>query len=149
MEQFRSEASLFAMNTYMTFTAFGENAQAALTDVKQMVQQSEGLWSVTDENSEIYRANHSNGQTIDISEETVDILSFMFEMAEKTDGALEPTIYPVLTEWGFTTDTKRIPSQGQIEKKLLIARCVAGLFTGLCAGAMLQRGCGVKQKVSG
>lgn len=118
-EQLRSEASLFAMNTYMTFTAFGENAQAALTDVKQMVQQTEGLWSVTDENSEIYRANHSNGQSTDISEETADILSFMLEMAEKTDGALEPTIYPVLTEWGFTTDTKRIPSQEQIEKQLL------------------------------
>ena len=119
VEQPRSEASLFAMNTYMTFTAFGENAQAALTDVKQMVQQSEGLWSVTDENSEIYRANHSNGQTIDISEETATILSFMLEMAEKTDGALEPTIYPVWTEWGFTTETKCIPSQEQFEKLLL------------------------------
>lgn len=31
---------------------------------------------------------------------------------------------------------------------LLIAGCVAGLFTGLCVGTMLQRGCGVKQEVS-
>lgn len=31
---------------------------------------------------------------------------------------------------------------------LLIAGCMAGLFTELCAGTMMQRGCGVKKEVS-
>ncbi len=35
-------------------------------------------------------------------------------MAQKTDGALDPTIYPVLTAWGFTTDHRQVPSQEQI-----------------------------------
>lgn len=35
-------------------------------------------------------------------------------MAERTDGALDPTIYPVLTDWGFTTDSKQGPSSAQI-----------------------------------
>lgn len=35
-------------------------------------------------------------------------------MAEKTEGALDPTIFPVLTAWGFTTNNKQIPSQEQI-----------------------------------
>lgn len=47
------ERSLFAMNTYMTFTAYGEDAQAALQEAEECIQQVEGLWSVTDENSEI------------------------------------------------------------------------------------------------
>lgn len=35
-------------------------------------------------------------------------------MAEETDGALDPTIYPVLTAWGFTTEEKRVPSDAEI-----------------------------------
>lgn len=112
------EASLFAMNTYMTFTAYGENAQAALDESVELIHTMESLWSVTDENSEIYRANHSSGQTVSISEETAELISFALEMAEKTAGALNPTIYPVLTAWGFTTDSKQVPAPEQIAELL-------------------------------
>ena len=30
-------------------------------------------------------------------------------MAEETGGALDPTIYPILTAWGFTTGQKQVP----------------------------------------
>ena len=65
----QSEATteIFAMDTYITMTAYGRNAGTALSD------------------------------------------------AEETDGALEPTIYPVLTAWGFTTEENRVPSDAEIE----------------------------------
>ena len=112
------ERSLFAMNTYMTFTAYGEDAQAALQEAEECIQQVEGLWSVTDEDSEIYQANHSGGQPVTVSEETAEIISFALEMAQRTGGALDPTIYPVLTAWGFTTDSKQVPSQQRITRLL-------------------------------
>lgn len=112
------ERSLFAMNTYMTFTAYGEDAQAALQEAEECIQQVEGLWSVTDEDSEIYQANHSGGQPVTVSEETAEIISFALELAQRTGGALDPTIYPVLTAWGFTTDSKQVPSQQQIAQLL-------------------------------
>ena len=37
-------------------------------------------------------------------------------MAEKTNGALEPTIYPVLREWGFTTGKYQIPDETKIRR---------------------------------
>lgn len=114
----KAEASLFAMNTYMTFTVYGEKAQPALDEARSRIQALESLWSVTDEASEIYRANHSNGKSMEVSKETAELLSFVLEMAEKTDGALDPTIYPVLTAWGFTTDTKQVPTQQQISELL-------------------------------
>lgn len=110
----RAEHSLFAMNTYMTFTAYGENAEKALEESAGLIQKVEALWSVTDEKSEIYRANHSGDQAISVSHETAELISFALEMAQKTDGALDPTIYPVLTAWGFTTDSKQVPSDEQI-----------------------------------
>ena len=39
-------------------------------------------------------------------------------MAEKTNGALEPTIYPVLREWGFTTGKYQIPDETTIKDLL-------------------------------
>ena len=54
------------------------------------VEEVEALWSVTDEGSEIYRANHSGGEPVNVSEETAELVSFALEMAEKTDGALSP-----------------------------------------------------------
>lgn len=118
IEQPKAETSLFAMNTYMTFSAYGKNAQSALTDAKEKVQELESLWSVTDETSEIYRANHSDGESIKVSSETADLISFALGMAEKTNGAFDPTVYPVLTAWGFTTDTKQVPSQEEIDRLL-------------------------------
>lgn len=114
----KAEHSFFAMNTYMTFTAYGTNAETALEDAERLVREVESLWSVTEEESEIYRANHSGGESVEISSETANLVSFALEMAEKTGGALEPTIYPVLTAWGFTTDTKQVPAQGQVDELL-------------------------------
>ena len=118
LEAQEAENSFFAMNTYMTFTAYGEGAEDALVDARVRVEEVEALWSVTDEESEIYQANHSGGEPVNVSEETAELVSFALEMAEKTDGALEPTIYPVLRAWGFTTDTKQVPSQEEINALL-------------------------------
>ncbi len=93
--------SFFAMDTYITLIAYGENTEAALTEAKTKMEMLKHLWSVTDKNSEIYAINHSGGKPITVSDETADLLSFALDMAKKTDGALEPTIYSVLTAWGF------------------------------------------------
>ena len=112
------ERSLFAMNTYMTFTAYGENAAEALGVALERVEEAEALWSVTEQNSEIYQANHSGGQPVTVSDETAQLVSFALDMAERTDGAVDPTIYSVLSAWGFTTQTKQVPEEGQIASLL-------------------------------
>jgi len=110
--------SFFAMDTYMTFTAYGANAEHALIQAENRLMELESLWSVTDTDSDIYKINHSGGQPVAVSAETEELVSFALEMAEKTDGALEPTIYPVLTAWGFTTDENRVPSENEIAELL-------------------------------
>ena len=112
------ERSLFAMNTYMTFTAYGKNAAEALDVALEQVEEAEALWFVTEQNSEIYQANHSGGQPVTVSDETAQLVSFALDMAEQTDGAVDPTIYPVLSAWGFTTQSKQVPEEGQIASLL-------------------------------
>ncbi len=112
------KTDFFAMDTHMQFTAYGDKAEEALKAAEEVVAQLESKWSVTKEDSEIYQVNHSNGQEVALSDETAEIAVFALEMASKTEGALEPTIYPVLTAWGFTTDENRIPEAAELEELL-------------------------------
>lgn len=109
---------LFAMDTYITMTAYGGNAQAALTEAELKIKELEQLWSVTDSGSEIYAINHSEGSPVIVSGETAKLLAFSLQMADETEGALELTIYPVLTAWGFTTGENRIPDTAEITRLL-------------------------------
>lgn len=113
-----AKAEFFGMDTYLTFTAYGNGAEEALEEAEQLMQELEGLWSVTDEGSEIYQVNHGDGEPVPVSDRTAEIVNFALDMAKETDGALEPTIYPVLTAWGFTTGENRIPEKGELESLL-------------------------------
>lgn len=108
----------FAMDTYMTFTAYGRGAGQALDQAEKEMKRLEKEWSVTDADSEIYQVNHSGGNPVTLSDETAQIVKFALSMAEETDGALEPTIYPVLSAWGFTTGEHRIPEEEELEELL-------------------------------
>lgn len=110
------ETHFLGMDTDISITAYGKNAEEALADAQSKVTELERLWSVTDKNSDIYAINHSQGKTVNINKETENLLSFALNMAEETGGALEPTIYPALTAWGFTTGGNRIPSRGELEE---------------------------------
>lgn len=110
-----AEKEFFAMDTYMTFTAYGEGAEEALDQAREEIRGLESAWSVTDEESEIWQVNHSEGNPVTLSEDTAAVVQFALDMAAKTDGALEPTIYPVLSAWGFTTDENRIPDDDEIK----------------------------------
>lgn len=116
----RTEAyskSFFAMDTYMTFTVYDDNAEdarAALQSAQEEIDGLEALLAVTDKGSDIYAVNHGGGGPVAVQERTSDLLSFAMKMAQETGGALDPTLYPVLKAWGFTTDENRIPSSDQI-----------------------------------
>ena len=95
-------AGLFVMDTYIELTAYGAEADVALEAAQARILELEGLWSVIDPSSDIYAVNHSGGAATQVSEDTAEVLSFALKMAGETGGALDPTLYPVLTAWGFT-----------------------------------------------
>lgn len=117
-EQTEHTTGLFAMGTYMTLTAYGENAETALGDAEERIKELEALWSVTDENSEVYEMNHSNGVPVAISPETEELLRFTLEIAEQTSGALDPTIYPLVDAWGFVSREYHVPAEQELMELL-------------------------------
>lgn len=113
-----TKREFLAMDTYMTLTAYGDGAQDALKKAEDEIQELESKWSVTEEGSEIYKINHSDGRAVTVSKETAEVIRFALDMARETGGALDPTIYPVLTAWGFTTDKYRVPEEREIQELL-------------------------------
>lgn len=107
---------VFAMDTYFTLTAYGEQADAALDLAEQEIRRLEKMWSVTQPDSELYAINHREGSYTPVSQDTMELIAYAKQMAQETNDALDPTIYPVVRAWGFTTGEYRIPSQEEIDQ---------------------------------
>ena len=116
-----------AMNTVMSVKSNGKNAAKANQKVRERLIQIENLLSVTDENSEIFKINHQSenlktsgneNQVYFVSKETAFLFDFSLKMAQKTDGALNPCLYAITSDWGFTTGNYRIPSDDEISQNL-------------------------------
>ena len=135
--------SFFVMDTYASVSVSGRNGETAVQTAREYLKRLEGLWSVTDPDSEIYRINHS-GENTKVSEETARLLAFALQMAERTNGAFDPTLYPILRAWGFTTDQNRIPSQeernGLLERVGYEKVALADDRVSLPEGSMLDLG---------
>lgn len=114
----KAERNLFAMDTYITLVAYGEGGTEALEAVERRICELEALLSVTDEGSDVYEINHSLGTPVKVSTETAEILDFSLKTAKQTGGTFDPTVYPIVTAWGFTTGNYRLPPQSEIDNLL-------------------------------
>ena len=114
----KATKDLFAMDTHISITAYGQTAPEALEAAEALLLERERLWSVTLEGSDIHAVNHADGEAVAVSAATADVLSLALEMAESTGGSYDPTIYPLVSLWGFTTGEYRVPEVDEIERML-------------------------------
>lgn len=107
-----------SMNTFMTLKTYGKNAAKANLKVKARICELEDYFSTTKPQSDVYKINQAEGDFEFSHKETALLALYAFEMAEKTGGALNPAIYPVVKAWGFTTGEYKIPSEAEIQSVL-------------------------------
>lgn len=105
-----------AMDTYIFATVYGEDAEPAVGAVKEEIMRLEGLFSVTDENSEVFAVNRYGDA--EVSFETAELVRLALEMGDMTEGSLDITVYPVVREWGFTAGEYKIPDSGTLSALL-------------------------------
>ncbi|MCC8150292.1 MAG: FAD:protein FMN transferase [Lachnospiraceae bacterium] len=111
----------FAMDTYMTLTAYGENAQAAVEAGMAEINRLDALLSTGDEESEIYQINETGGGVL--SDETAYLVRRSLEVYESTGGMYDISIYPVMDLWGFTgegEDDFAVPEASVLEETLAL-----------------------------
>ena len=106
------------MNTFMKVQAYGDKAEEANDAAQKYIGSLEKLISVTKPESDIYKLNHSETFPVEINAQTLDLIKFALKIADKSNGAFNPCLYPVSSAWGFTKKQYRIPPQDEIKEKL-------------------------------
>ncbi len=110
----KQTAEIFAMDTVMDLTVYGD--ASVLKSAKEIITDLEHKFSVTDESSDIYRLNKEKQAVV--SSDTLDLIRFAKDISERTGGALDITVYPIVKAWGFTTGEYRIPSADELHSLL-------------------------------
>lgn len=105
----------FYLDTVITLTAYVENGQV-LRDALEECGRYERLLSRTVEGSDVWRINHADGMPVEVSDDTVSILSCARRISELTGGAFDVTIAPVSTLWDFTSEDHVLPDADEIAR---------------------------------
>lgn len=103
--------SFFAMDTYMTVTAYGadENARKAVEEARKEIERLDALLSTGKSDSEIGILNEKGSYKV--SEDTKVLINKALDIYKSTKGAFNISIYPVMREWGFTDDSYKVPDK--------------------------------------
>ena len=107
---------VFAMDTYMTFTAYGDNAKQALEQATDRVKKLDEMLSTGNENSEIAKLNQTGSATL--SDDAAQLMSRSDEYNNKTSGVFDPAVYPLMQLWGFTDQQYKVPDEQSISQML-------------------------------
>ena len=110
----------FAMDTYMTLTANGVDAEIAVKKAEKEVQRLEGLLSAHDKKSEVYKLNKKGSGKL--SDDTLAVLKKAIEYNKLTNGTLNPTMLQITELWGFPSGNYRVPEKSEISNALNLAR---------------------------
>ncbi|MDO4261820.1 MAG: FAD:protein FMN transferase [Eubacteriales bacterium] len=109
---------LLAMDTVMTFTAYGPYGEQAVEAAMEEIRRLDALLSAESGDSEVSALNRLGEGTL--SEEGTAILKRALEVFDETGGLFDCTIYPVMELWGFTDRQYHVPSEAELSQALAL-----------------------------
>lgn len=107
-------ATILAMDTVMTLTAYGSQGETALTQAQQLINQLDAQLSLTREDSETNAINGSNGESVTVSATMLELVRQSVALGDSTGGALDVTLTPVIQAWGFIGGDYRVPEPQEL-----------------------------------
>lgn len=107
---------IFAMDTYMSITGYGEHAEEAVNASLEEITRLDKMLSVGNPDSEISKINTTGSGSI--SEDSAVMVEKALEVGDRTGGKFDITIYPLMVEWGFTSDNFHVPAQEKLDELL-------------------------------
>lgn len=112
------QRQIFAMDTVMTLTAYGKNAERGLTAAQSVIQSLNDMLDPKLENSTTYKINHAEGSNVAISGQVANMLSTAYTVYKQSGGALDLSIYPVIERWGFDSARFYVPTDEELWQDL-------------------------------
>ena len=106
----------FAMDTYMEVDAYGDNGKKAVAKAEKEVNKLDSILSTGKSTSEISKLNKNKKQVV--SADTMSLIKESVKISKETNSAFNPTIYPLMELWGFTTKNYYVPKENEIKPLL-------------------------------
>ena len=116
--------SEFCLNTSCEITIYdmegmSEDKAAGIIDQAfAEIREYENMLSRTVEGSDVYRINHADGKSTEVSAETLDVIRTGLLMAELSGGKFDITVGALTDLWKFTSDNPSVPEDQEIRKAL-------------------------------
>ena len=92
---------IYAMDTVMTLTAYGSNADAGLDAAENVIVAMQAMLDPELLTSTFYAINHAEGSSVVVSAQIARMLTTAKTVYDQSGGALDPTVYPLVKRWGF------------------------------------------------
>lgn len=113
------QKQLFAMDTVMTLTAYGQNAQSGLDAAAGVINAMDSMLDPDSADSDTYLLNNADGQDVIVSPQVYEMLSCALSVNRLSGGALNLALYPVYLAWGqFKQESGRVPDKTELAELL-------------------------------
>lgn len=116
----QSQRQVFAMDTVMTLTAYGNKAEIGLNAAQSVIQSMDTMLDPDVETSIAYAINHAAGANVSISAPVASMLSTAKLVYDQSGGALDLTLYPVIKRWGFADGRYYVPTDVELASDLAL-----------------------------
>jgi len=115
----RGPETQYALGTFCTINLFDKGKSSLYSLAFNRIRGLENIFSANLEGTDLDRINKSAGlNPVKVSPELIDVLEIALEYAEKSGGAFDPTVGPLVKLWGIDTDKAHVPETEEIQKAL-------------------------------
>lgn len=127
------ETEIFAMDTFIQLRIWGE--AEPLTAVADLIRELDRSFNVHSEGSEIFALNRD--KNANLSPFAVELLNAAVSYSRTTDGAFDPTVFPVVEQWKEAADAVPVPELKSVGFENIV---ITGQVAKLENGASLDLG---------
>ncbi len=113
-----SQREVYAMDTVMTLTAYGKNANAGLRAAESIILSMDNALDPELSTSTVYAINHAQGASTVVSGQIAKMISTAYTVYKQSEGALDLTLYPLVKRWGFIDGKYYVPTGEEIAEDL-------------------------------
>lgn len=111
------QRQVFAMDTVMTLTAYGKNADDGLDAAENIINSFDSMLDPDSESSTTYLINNAEGGNVIVQPQVAKMLNTALEVYNRSGGALDLSVYPIYLAWGgFKEETGRVPSHEELDE---------------------------------
>ncbi len=106
------------MDTVMTLTAYGNKADIGLNAAQSVIMSMDSMLDPELETSTTYAINNAMGASIVVSGQVADMINTAKTVYDRSGGALDLSLYPVIKRWGFIDGHYYVPTELEIAEDL-------------------------------